>query len=168
MIDKVFEIPESLNDLDPKGEIAKTPPQGPVKEKPVKDNAKKKNNVSEEGRLKMLANLKKGREARKMNLNKAHEQRQQELKSDIDSLKQLVKDALMPKPPEGQTKEKPSEPVAPAAPAAPVAPVSPVVPEVQPPQGPKPVVQNLPQPPKVPEVAPPYVIKYAFKRPMWS
>jgi hypothetical protein len=56
--------------------------------------APRKNNITEEGRKQMLANLKKGRETRKMNLNKAHEVRQNELKAEIDEMKTLLKSTL--------------------------------------------------------------------------
>jgi hypothetical protein len=60
--------------------------------------APRKNNITEEGRKQMLANLKKGRETRKMNLNKAHEVRQNELKADIDEMKTLLKSTLGSEP----------------------------------------------------------------------
>ena len=44
----------------------------------------------------MLANLKKGRETRKMTLNKAHEARQNELKAEIDEMKTLLKATIKP------------------------------------------------------------------------
>ena len=168
MIDKVFEIPESLDELEK--EIVKTPmPIKEVKEKPIKEKpAKKKNNVSEEGRLKMLANLKKGRETRKFNLNKANDERQQgfknELKSDIDSLKQLVKDAFSPrgKPAE----EKPI--VSDLTPAT-----KPIVSDIVQPKPvvsdlpkPKPVLSNIVQP--VQAVVAPYIVRTLFNKPKWG
>jgi hypothetical protein len=84
-----------------------------IKSKPAKEEkAPRKNNVSEEGRKQMLANLKRGRETRKVNLNKAHEVRQQELKADIDEVKSLLKSTVLKQPfeqPKPVEQPKPSE-----------------------------------------------------------
>jgi hypothetical protein len=72
-----------------------------------KADAKKgtrKNNVSEEGRKVMLANLKKGREMRKVNLNKEHERRQEELKKELEEVKGMLKEKVQ-KPAETPAEE---------------------------------------------------------------
>lgn len=113
----------------------------------VRETAKRKNNVSEEGRKQMLANLKKGRETRKLNLNKMHEMRQQELKAEIDEVKSLLKATIKYESKPIETKQpeikkdevKLSERLVEAQPVV-IAPV---------------VVQK------------PYIIHSTFKRPAW-
>jgi hypothetical protein len=110
-----------------------------------KTTAKRKNNVSEEGRKQMLANLKKGRETRKMNLNKAHEARQNELKAEIDEMKTLLKATIKPEPKiEAPKKEE-------------------VKPEVKP-EVIKPAEPVIIAPPVVVK---PYIIHSTFKKPAW-
>ena len=63
-MEEVFDIPEEkINSIV--SDMVKQPAVEKPKEAVPKET-KKKNNVSEEGRAKMLANLKKGRESRKM------------------------------------------------------------------------------------------------------
>jgi DNA repair exonuclease SbcCD ATPase subunit len=102
---------------------------------------KRKNNVSEEGRKQMLANLKKGRETRKINLNKMHELRQQELKAEIDEVKNLLKANAKPDPKvEEQKKEEVKQEIVKIEPKV-----------ISPP----------------PVVVKPYIIHSTFKKPAW-
>ena len=103
--------------------------------------AKRKNNVSEEGRKQMLANLKKGRESRKMNLNKAHEARQNELKAEIDEMKTLLKATIKPEPKMEAPKKEEVKPEV-------IKPAEPVI--IAP-----------------PVVVKPYIIHSTFKKPAW-
>jgi hypothetical protein len=109
------------------------------------DKPPRKNNVSEEGRKQMLANLKRGRETRKINLNKAHEVRQQELKADIDEVKSLLKNQRLSVEQQPKTADKTPQPT----PEAP-----------KPIETPKPAVV-ITQPQK------PYIVHSTFRKPMW-
>ena len=119
--------------------------------------APRKNNITEEGRKQMLANLKKGRETRKMNLNKAHEVRQNELKAEIDEMKTLLKSTLVDK----KVEAEPPKVEPPKVEAVKIAP-----PEVKQQVPVVPLVKVIP----APVVAPPVkqlIIKSTYKKPLW-
>ena len=165
-VEEIFDIPETkissmVSDMKksepvvPAIVIEKVDEPSMKKEQP----AKKKNNVSDEGKAKMLANLKKGREARKININKQHEIRQNELKSEIAELKSLVKETISKKP--EAPKEEPKKIEAPKE--------QPKEPQVKEPQveEKKLVVPQVTIPVLQPKASMPYIIKSNFKKPSY-
>ena len=150
-MEEVFDIPEEkINSIV--SDMVKQPAVEKPKEAVPKET-KKKNNVSEEGRAKMLANLKKGRESRKINLNKEHELRQNELKTELAELKTLVKETM-------SKKEEPK--------AEPIKEIKAQEPEpIKPKEEPRQEMKQVSIPILKPKAAMPVFIKSNYKKPAY-